>query len=350
MSAELQYKLEESPAYVMTAREARESIRRINAHAANLFSEVKRLYDGKGWEPLGYETFRDCAIAEFKFSQRRIYELLNAAEVSEFFAEFPQKPETEGQLNELAKLRITGSHAYDTAAQKDIWQIAINTAPKSGQGRALVTAAHIRSVIDSVVGIVQDVGLDGERAQTKIQKATTAAHIGADEDGDEWCTPREYVEAARSVMGGIDLDPASSHTAQETVDALAYYTKQDDGLSKEWTGRVWLNPPYSFPLVERFVDKAIQQHAAGKIASAVVLVNASTDGAWFHKLLDRYPVCFTRGRISFYHPRREGQTNRVGQAFFYLGDNSPKFNEVFSRFGSVACKFRLRESFPSQNY
>ncbi len=46
-----------------------------------------------------------------------LHELLNAAEVGDTFAEIPQKPETERQLNELAKLRIDGTHDYDREAQ-----------------------------------------------------------------------------------------------------------------------------------------------------------------------------------------------------------------------------------------
>jgi len=94
--------------HVMSEEEARACISNINAHASNLFAEVKRLHNCGGWQVLRYGSFRECAIAEFKFSQRRVYELLNAAEVSGNFPEFPEKPESEGQLNELAKLRIEG--------------------------------------------------------------------------------------------------------------------------------------------------------------------------------------------------------------------------------------------------
>ena len=36
--------------------------------------------------------------------------------------------------------------------------------------------------------------------------------------------------------------------------------KNDDGLSKDWFGRVWLNPPYSRPLIDLFVKKMAEHN------------------------------------------------------------------------------------------
>jgi hypothetical protein len=64
--------------------------------------------------------------------------------------------------------------------------------------------------------------------------------------GFEWYTPPKYLDLVRQVFGGkIDLDPASSELAQETVQATAYFTKDDDGLTKDWFGDVFLNPPFA---------------------------------------------------------------------------------------------------------
>jgi hypothetical protein len=46
-------------------------------------------------------------------------------------------------------------------------------------------------------------------------------------------TPAQYIEAARSVMGTIDLDPATSKHAQKTVRAKRFFTAEDDGLARD---------------------------------------------------------------------------------------------------------------------
>jgi len=63
----------------------------------------------------------------------------------------------------------------------------------------------------------------------------------------EWYTPAQYVELARSVLGEIDLDPASSPEAQKVVRAKKFFDKNIDGLKQNWDGRVFLNPPYEQP-------------------------------------------------------------------------------------------------------
>lgn len=62
-------------------------------------------------------------------------------------------------------------------------------------------------------------------------------------NGVEYYTPVEVIEAARTVLGHIDLDPCSCEAANEVVRADAYFTRVDDGLRRDWRGRVWVNPP-----------------------------------------------------------------------------------------------------------
>ena len=76
---------------------------------------------------------------------------------------------------------------------------------------------------------------------------------------------------ARSVLGEIDLDPATHEKAQEIVKATQYFTKEDDGLKHDWHGRVWLNPPYAQPLIAQFVSKMCAERQAGRVTAAIML-------------------------------------------------------------------------------
>lgn len=151
---------------------------------------------------------------------------------------------------------------------------------------------------------------------------------------NEWCTPTEYLLSARAVMGDIDLDPASNDVANVWIQAHKYFTKDDDGLSKKWKGRVWLNPPYSRDLMPKFIDKLI---SSKKVKQYICLTNASTDTKWFHALMeDADVVCFTKSRISFIgKDNKPVVNNNRGQAFFYKGKNVFAFALEFERYGRV---------------
>ena len=162
-------------------------------------------------------------------------------------------------------------------------------------------------------------------------------NIHLSDDSYEWNTPLEYINAAKRVMGCIDVDPASNAEAQKIIGAGAYYDAEIDGLSQPWWGNVWLNPPYNMPYVEMFVDRAVDDYENDKITAAIVLTNNSTDTAWCHRLL-QYPVCFTRGRIQFWNGK-ETLATRQGQAFFYLGKNTDSFAKEFGKFGVVMQRY-----------
>lgn len=157
--------------------------------------------------------------------------------------------------------------------------------------------------------------------------------IGTGEN--EWYTPEEYADMARDVMGSIDLDPASCNDANEVIKAATYYTKDDDGLTKEWVGNVWCNPPYSRDLMPAFVDKLRVSFESGDVKQAILLSHNNTDTAWFHNLASvASAICFPKKRIKFYRGEEiAAPTN--GQAFFYLGDRVEDFKDSFGSIGFV---------------
>lgn len=153
---------------------------------------------------------------------------------------------------------------------------------------------------------------------------------------NEWYTPVEYIEAARDVMGTIDIDPATSEFAQSRIKATIFYTVETDGLKIPWIGNIWLNPPYAQPDIFNFIEKAVKEWNQGNINQAIILTNNYTDTAWFHLAESAASlICFTKGRIKFEKQDGVLATPTQGSAFFYFGTNKNKFQEVFGKFGFI---------------
>jgi len=155
---------------------------------------------------------------------------------------------------------------------------------------------------------------------------------------NEWSTPSIYIEAARSVMASIDLDPATNERAQAIIKATIFYTAETNGLQHEWHGRVWLNPPYSNGLMQQFIKKFLDEFEAGRILEAIVLTHNNTDTAWWQSLANKCAaVCFPRGRIAF--DDGSGRSNPTqGQSFFYFNQYDNDFDlfcGIFKKFGTV---------------
>jgi phage N-6-adenine-methyltransferase len=168
-------------------------------------------------------------------------------------------------------------------------------------------------------------------------KAMTDAERMRRYRGDNhWNTPSVYIEAAREVLGGIDLDPASNGAAQERIKARTFYTADDNGLAHEWRGRVWLNPPYAQPLISQFVGKLVREVRAGRVTAAIMLTHNCTETRWFQEAAQACSVtCFPCRRIAFEKPDGPKASPVQGQTFFYFGDDVSAFRRVFGEFGHV---------------
>jgi hypothetical protein len=159
----------------------------------------------------------------------------------------------------------------------------------------------------------------------------------------EWYTPAEIIEAARVVLGEIDLDPASCGFANQIVRAKTFYSKADSdgtGLEKAWFGRVFINPPFAHPQVRDFADKLADHFSTGEVTEAIWLSNATVDTDWWQRLarLAR-SVCFHSSRIKFYSQGDSIQPPTLGQCILYFGGNAERFRENFSVFGVIlACE------------
>jgi ParB family chromosome partitioning protein len=162
-------------------------------------------------------------------------------------------------------------------------------------------------------------------------------HVAQRTGNAEWYTPAAYIKAAVAVMGGIDLDPASSEMANTVVGAATFYTKADNPLCQEWTGRVWMNPPYATAAIEHFCTKLVMHYRAGDVTEACVMVNNATETKWFQEIGTLAPaICFPKGRVRFWQPGGSRGAPLQGQAIIYLGPSRPEFAEAFRSFGFVA--------------
>lgn len=161
-------------------------------------------------------------------------------------------------------------------------------------------------------------------------KQTKKPHVTFNSGNNEWYTPADIIESARKVLGTIDLDPASSGIANETVKAETFFTAEDDGLAHEWVGNIWLNPPYASGLIEQFVDKLL----GSNFHQAIVLVNNATDTEWFGRLAEHATaVVFPKGRVKFLRPDKSTGAPLQGQAILYFGDRADAFKESFADYG-----------------
>jgi phage N-6-adenine-methyltransferase len=119
-------------------------------------------------------------------------------------------------------------------------------------------------------------------------------------NSDEYETPPELFERLNKRFA-FTLDPCATPA---TAKCPKFYTKEDDGLSKDWSGeRVFCNPPYSE--VGKWVEKARNSHDGH--TWIVLLIPARTDTRWFHDHLyemdtarHRVYIEFLRGRLKFH--------------------------------------------------
>ena len=225
--------------------------------------------------------------------------------------------------------------------------VAENSAPRAQKPKQSASAESRRAENDALPSPTGDDAariaehspptLSGAEAARAAERAALHQVRGTFGTGEtEWFTPPQYLDAAREVMGAIDLDPATHPVAQQTVRAVDHYTVADDGLSKEWHGRVWLNPPYAQPLIAQFVTKLVAEVSAGRVEQAILLTHNYTDTTWFHEAeAEANMLCFTRGRIKFIDADGNDCAPTQGQAFFYYGREGARFAQIFRRFGFV---------------
>lgn len=139
---------------------------------------------------------------------------------------------------------------------------------------------------------------------------------------DNWYTPRWIIDA----LGPFDCDPcAAPERVRPFQTAPVQWTEADDGLSREWQGVVWMNPPYSRAPLRRFCER-MAAHGNG----IALLINRQDNVLWQEVIFPTAKsMIFMRNRVKFIRP--DGSTG------------SPFFGSCLVAWGDE-CDRRLRQS------
>jgi hypothetical protein len=135
---------------------------------------------------------------------------------------------------------------------------------------------------------MSDVDLFGIEA---LERRASDGLTRQDGGSDEWLTPPDVLAA----VGPFDLDPCSPGDRRPWDTAARHLSIEDDGMRCEWTGRVWLNPPYSD--AGRWIAR-LAEHGVG-----TALIFARTETRMWHEHI--WPkasgLLFLRGRLRFHY-------------------------------------------------
>lgn len=113
-------------------------------------------------------------------------------------------------------------------------------------------------------------------------------------------TPLAIIEQLEKEMGArFDLDVAASH---ENAVVPMYYTKDIDGLKRDWVGNVWCNPPYN--ALMSWVQKAAMEANMNHACEVVwLLLPARTSTRWWARVMEQAAeIRLIQGRLNFNGP------------------------------------------------
>lgn len=384
---------------LMTKDEARQCIEDVHALENTKRTKLLELYERRGWDALGYLTWQSCCESEFpQWGRTYIHYQIQAGEIERQLIATDVHHGEHQEIGFIPERHLRPLSVLPPEQQAEAYHKAVETAPNGK-----VTAAHVARVVQehrqptpvaiplpgttyicpscSDVFDIQvwhcpkcdhhwqmhrtecwncheysridpaSVALDEGEPLIKHEEQIAetyapprAAHqLLNQSESNEWYTPREYLDAAHELLGGIDLDPASNAFANQNVRAERIYTLDTDGYTQPWAGRVWLNPPYGRSAGKSnqamWSSRLIALHArgAGPVTEALLLVNAAPGNAWFAPLWD-FPICFISQRIRFYTETGDADAPTQSNVIVYLGPQVQRFIMIFSRFGPVVAR------------
>lgn len=162
---------------------------------------------------------------------------------------------------------------------------------------------------------------------------------------NEHYTPLSIIDKVKLVFDGvIDTDPATCQKVNlERVQAKQYFDA--DGLNKEWSGNLFLNPPggkiNNKSSQSIWFTAAVNKYKKGEIDSVIFLAFNMEILRIASDLLTNQWVCIPHKRIAYdiYHadsqkycPQKSPPHTSI---LIYLGQHPERFRTVFADMGTI---------------
>jgi site-specific DNA-methyltransferase (adenine-specific) len=113
-------------------------------------------------------------------------------------------------------------------------------------------------------------------------------------NSQEWETPKKLFDILSDEFH-FTLDPCATKNNAKCSD---YFTIEDNGLNKVWSGNVFVNPP--FKDVSKWASKSFNEVKENHANCVVMLVAVRTDTKWFHEIVLPYArIIFLKGRLKY---------------------------------------------------
>lgn len=244
---------------------------------------------------------------------------------------------------------------YEPSTPAPVREVSVGWCEACGAKASHLMAGHtfcdecgpwdLRAASDPVVPptMADDEAHKEDGAVTSSQDAPGAAAaprlaVHFSSESPEHYTPTKVLDRVLDVFGEIDLDPCSNaHGDDANVPAATHFTRDDDGLAREWRGRVYMNPPYGRE-IDAWIEKLVAEHEAGRVTEAIALLPGRIDTQWFDRLRG-FLWCVIKGRLTFVGNDDPAPFPSV---VFYLGERQAEFYDAFADIG-VMHQFIPRE-------
>lgn len=197
-------------------------------------------------------------------------------------------------------------------------------------------------------------------AATTNKRQQRIKSLTQDSGNKMWFTPWPIIEAARELMGSIDLDPAScldaNYRRNVPFDAWNYHEQGEgcyrvapvffdeatDGLTESWFGNVFMNYPFGQRENKLWPAKLLAEYHANRVRQACMICFASTSEQWFAPLLN-FPQFYFTGRTAYtnlYGQPQEGALK--GSVLTFLPPRGIRYGQAVDMLAGAFLEFEGR--------